>query len=59
MVKEVQRDLWRTAGPTPVLRQGHQELLAQDHVQMVAEYLQGGKLNNLFGQPVLVLLPST
>jgi len=28
---EVVRDLWRSAGPSPLLEQGHLELLAQDH----------------------------
>ena len=29
------RDLWRSSGPTPLLKQGHLEPVAQDHVQMV------------------------
>ena len=52
---EVGRDLWRSSGPTPLLKQGHLELAAQDHVQMASEYLQGWRLHPLPGQPVPVL----
>ena len=38
---EVGRDLWRSSGPNPLLKQGHLEPVAQDHVQMAFEYLQG------------------
>ncbi|KAK4831098.1 hypothetical protein QYF61_015296, partial [Mycteria americana] len=38
---EVGRGLWRSAGPTPLLKQGHLEPVAQDHFQMAFEYLQG------------------
>ena len=41
---EVGKDLWRSSGPTPLLEQGHLELVAQDHIQMAFEYLQGGRL---------------
>ena len=51
---EVGRDLWRSSGPTPVLKQGHLELVAQAHGQMAFEYLQGWRLHNLPGQPVPV-----
>jgi len=36
---EVGKDLWRSSGPTPLLKQGYLEPVAQDHVQMVLEYL--------------------
>ena len=39
------RDLWRSPCPTPLLKQGHLDLVAQDHVQMVSEYLQGREEN--------------
>jgi len=39
----------------PLLKQGHLELLAQDHVQVASEYLQGWRLQRLSGQPVPVL----
>lgn len=35
---EAGSDLWRSLGPTPLLRQGHLELPAQDWVQMAFEY---------------------
>ena len=31
---EVGRDLWRSSGPTPLLKHGHLEPVAQDYVQM-------------------------
>ena len=52
---EVGRDLWRSSGPTSLLKQGHLKLVAQDHVQMDFEDLQGWRLHNLSGQPVLML----
>jgi len=60
MVK-VGRDLWRSSCPALVLRQGHLELIAQDHDFLVAqdqtafEYAQGWRLHSLPGQPVPVL----
>jgi len=30
---EVGRDLWQTRGPTPLLKQGHLELVARDCIQ--------------------------
>ena len=39
----------------PWLEQGHLEQFAQDHVQKAFEYLQGWRLHNLSGQPMLVL----
>jgi len=38
---EVGRDLWRSPGLMPLLKQGYLETAAQDHVQMAFEYLQG------------------
>jgi len=49
---EAGRDLWRSFCPTPLLKQGHLELVAQDNVRMAFEYLQGGRL---FGQSVPVV----
>lgn len=45
-------DLWRTIWFKPMLKQGHLELTAPDHVKMAFEYLQGGRLHNLPGQCV-------
>lgn len=40
-----------------LLKEGHSELAAYERVQAVFEYLQdGGKLQDLFGQPVPVLI---
>ena len=52
---EVGSDLWRSLGPTPLLKKGYLKLVAQDHVQMSFEYLQGWRLRNLSGQAVQVL----
>ena len=52
---EVGRDLRRSSGPTTLLKQGHLDPVAQDHVQAASEYLQGWSLQNLSGQPVVVL----
>lgn len=52
---ETGRNLWRSSGPTPFIKQGHLELVSQDHVQMAVEYLQGGRFHHLSGQPVTVL----
>lgn len=48
-------DIWRSSGPIPLLKQGHLQQVAQDHVQMNFEDLQPGILRNLTRQPVLVL----
>ena len=48
-------DLWRSSGPTTLLNQGHLGPVAQDHIQMASEYLQGWRLHNLHGEPVPVL----
>lgn len=47
---EVGRDFWKSSGPTFLLKKGHLEQVAQDHVQVAFEDLQGGRL--LRGQPV-------
>ena len=44
---DVGRDLWRSSGPTPLLKQGQLEPVAQDHAQTAFGYLQGGRLDNL------------
>jgi len=45
----------RTTGPTPLLKQGHLQPVAQDNVHMAFEYLQGWRLHSVPGQPVPVL----
>ena len=50
---EVKRDLWRSSGPPPLLKQGHLQQAAQDHVQMAFGYLQGHRLHYLVGRPLL------
>ena len=52
---EVGRDLQWSSDPTPLLKQGHLQPLAQDQFQMVFEYLQPWRLHKLSGQPVPVL----
>ena len=52
---EVGRDLWKSSGPTPLLKLGHLKPVAQGHVQTAFEYLQGGRLHNLSGQTLPVL----
>lgn len=37
---EGERGLWRSSDPTPLLKQGHLELGAQDHVKIVSKHLQ-------------------
>jgi len=44
---EIGMDLWRTSSPTPLLRKGHLEPIAQGHVQTTFEHLRGGRLHNL------------
>lgn len=52
---EIGKDLWRSSGLIPLLKQGHPEQVAQDHVQVAFKYLQGGRLHNHSQQPVPVL----
>lgn len=40
---EVGKDLWRSSVPTPLLEQGHLQLLAQGRLQAAVEGLQGGR----------------
>ena len=47
------RDIWRSSCPTPLLKQGHLDPVAQDRVQIAFEYHE--RLHNLSGQPVPVL----
>lgn len=47
---EVGIDLWRSSGPTHLLKQGHLEMLAQDPLQTDSEYL-----HNLSGKSLTVL----
>lgn len=51
---EAERDFQRSYGPTPLLRQGHLELIAQGHAQMAFEYPQEWRLHNIPGQRVPV-----
>ena len=41
-------------GPPTLLQEGHLKPVAQGRVQAAFEYLQGGRLHSLPGQPVLV-----
>jgi len=52
---DVGRDLWRSPGPTPLLKKGRLKPVAEDCIRMAFEHLQGGRLHNLPGQPVPVL----
>ena len=47
---EVRTGLWRSSGPTPLLKQDHLEPVAQDHIQVAFEYLQGRRVHNVPGQ---------
>ena len=51
----VGRDLCGQSSPTPLPKQGHQELVAQDLVQVGFECLQRRRIHNVSGQPVPVL----
>ena len=42
---EVGKDLWRSSGPTPLLRQGHLDPDAQDNVQTAFQYFQRWRLH--------------
>lgn len=52
---ETGRELWGSSGPILLFKHSHLELIAQDYIQMLFEYLQGGRLQNLPWQPVPVL----
>lgn len=54
--RPVCRGLWRSSGPTVLLKQGHPEPVAQEpeHVYIVFEYLQGQGLPSLSGQPLKI-----
>lgn len=52
---EVGRDFWRTSGPTTLLKQGHREQVAQEHIQTVFVYFRKGRNHNVSGQPLPVL----
>jgi len=52
----VGRDLCGSSSPTPLPKQGHLELAAQDFVQAGLEYFQRGRLHNLPGQPVTLIV---
>lgn len=51
-IVEVGKDLWRLSCSALLLKQGHLDLVAHDHVQSDFEGPQGGILHNFFGQPV-------
>jgi len=57
-IVEVGRDLWRSPGPNPLLKQGHLELVAQDHIHTASEHLQAERLHNPPEQSVLAGSPS-
>lgn len=48
---EIGRDLWRSSGPTPLLKQGHIQLVAQDHTQTGFEYTQEEYTQRLHNLP--------
>lgn len=52
---EVGRDLWRSSGSIPLLKQGHLEPVVQYYVQTDFEYFQGQRLHHVSRQPVPVL----
>lgn len=47
---------WSSGGcPAPLLKQGHLDLFAQEHVQMTSEYLQGWRLKTSLGKCTVTL----
>lgn len=44
----VERHLWRSFGPTPLLKQGCLEQVAWDYAEKVFEYLQGRRKKEVF-----------
>lgn len=53
---EVERDLWKASVLIPLLRWGHFNPFAQDHVQMTFYYLQRGRLHKLSVHDLLFML---
>jgi len=51
----VGRDLCGLSGPPSLLRQGHLQEVAQDHIQVGLDCIQRRRFHNLSGQPVPVL----
>lgn len=49
------RGLWRSSGPTPLLKLGHLQYVAQDQAHTAFEDLQGKRLHHLSQQPIPVL----
>ena len=47
---EVGRHLWRSSCPTPLLKQGHLQAVAQDHVQTAFEYPKDGDFTAAMGK---------
>jgi len=47
----VEKNLCGSSGPTPLSKQGHLELVAEDLIQAVFECLQRSRIHNLPGQP--------
>lgn len=52
---EAGRDLCRSSGPTPLLKQGHLEPVVQDYAWMAFQYLQGWRIYSLSVQLVSAL----
>ena len=46
------RDLCGSSSPPPLLKLGHLQQAAQDHIQAGLEYLQKRRIHSLSGQPV-------
>jgi len=51
----VGRDLCGSSSPSPLLKEGHLQQVAQDLVQAGLEYLQRRRIHNPSGQPFPVL----
>jgi len=49
----VGRDVCGSSSPTPLLKQGHLEQVAQDLVEGGFQYLQRRRTHNISGQPAL------
>lgn len=58
-MSESGRDLWRSSGPIPLLKQGNLQPAAQDHIQTAFDSFQHGRLHNISAQPVPLLSPLT